>query len=194
MSPKINQSDIETKGRELASMLYDVPIQKLVNPDERTLDQWRKNFPELDRETFDHILAQVKDSRFDHQKRVGWQAIPHDLTVILFVLGTVLYGLRTGAIIGIAVLVFLEGLFLFIFVEKLYRPLSLLVWLTYPAYLVLAYYLYQQGFAWYLILAIVLAAWFGTFLLGQMARIPLRLLANAQQETQQKTSQNRKDK
>jgi len=189
-----NHKKTGTEEQKFAGMLYDLPMPKLINPDDRTLEQWRKDFSDLDQKTFNTILTQVKDARLSHQKRVGWQAIPHDLTVILFILGTILYGLKTGIIIGIAVLVFLEGLFLFIFVEKLYRPLSLLVWLTYPAYLVLAYYLYKQSYQWYLILTIVLVTWFGTFFLGQLARIPLQLLMNAKQEAQQKISQNRKDK
>lgn len=189
-----NHKKTGTEEQKFAGMLYDLPMPKLINPDDRALEQWRKDFSDLDQKTFNTILTQVKDARLSHQKRVGWQAIPHDLTVILFVLGTILYGLKTGIIIGIAVLVFLEGLFLFIFVEKLYRPLSLLVWLTYPAYLVLAYYLYKQSYEWYLILTIVLVTWFGTFFLGQLARIPLQLLMNAKQEAQQKISQNRKDK
>lgn len=193
MSAMKNQEQIETEGRKLAGMLYDLPMPKLANPSNETLEQWRHEYPNLDRKTFDNILTKVKDARLYHQERVGWQAIPHDLTVILFVLGTVLFGLKTGIIIGIATLVFLEGLFQFIFVQKLYRPLSLLVWLTYPAYLVLAYYLYKQGFYWYLILAIVLAVWFGTFLLGQVARIPLRLLVGAMQEIQDNKSHNTKD-
>lgn len=189
-----NHKKTGTEEQKFAGMLYDLPMPKLINPDDRTLEQWRKDFSDLDQKTFNTILTQVKDARLSHQKRVGWQAIPHDLTVILFVLGTILHGLKTGIIIGIAVLVFLEGLFLFIFVEKLYRPLSLLVWLTYPAYLVLAYYLYKQSYEWYLILTIVLVTWFGTFFFGQLARIPLQLLMNAKQEAQQKISQNRKDK
>ena len=47
---------------------------------------------------------------------------------------------------SIALLVLLESLFQFYFDRRLYRYLSALVWLTYPAYLLLAYLLYRQGY------------------------------------------------
>lgn len=189
MPSKHQQAQIEGQGRKFAEMLYDLPLKKLDHPSQADLNGWRKEFPDLDEITQDNILLQVREGRLYHQERVGWQAIPHDLTVILFVLGTVLFGLKTGIIIGIAALVFFESLFQFIFIRKYYRPLSLLVWLTYPAYVLLGVYLYKQNFAWYWILTIVLVTWFGTFLLGSLARIPMRLIMKAKLEASKKKSQ-----
>ncbi len=188
MPTKHQQAFIEEQGRKFAEMLYDLHLKILDHPSQGDIEGWKMDFPDLDEDTRDNILSQVREGRLYHQERVGWQAIPHDLTVILFVLGTVLFGLKTGLIIGIAALVFLESLFQFIFIRKYYRPLSLLVWLTYPAYVLLGYYLYKQNFAWYWILTIILVTWFGTFLLGTLARIPMQLIMNAKLEASKKKS------
>ena len=53
---------------------------------------------------------------------------------------------------------------------------SALVWLTYPAYLLLAFMLYRQGYERIWIAAAVAFAWGGTFLLGIIALLPVRLI------------------
>ncbi|MDY6868602.1 MAG: hypothetical protein SVT56_12015 [Chloroflexota bacterium] len=189
MPSKNHQKRIEETGRKFAKMLYELPIRKLVEPKKTDLEQWRKEFHQLDKTAFDNILKQTQEARLYHQERVGWQAIPHDLTVILFVIGTIFFGLKTGIIIGIAALVFFESLFQFIFIRKLYKPLSLLVWLTYPAYFALAYYLFRQGYQWYWILLAVVGASLGIFFLGQLARIPMHLIMEAKQEAEKKKSE-----
>jgi hypothetical protein len=193
MPSKNQRKLIEQEGRKFAEMLYDLPLKQLINLSQDDQQQWKKDFPALDERSIENIINQVREARQYHQEQVGWQAIPHDLTVILFVLGTLLFGLTIGIIIGIAALVFFESLFQIIFIRKLYRPLSLLVWLTYPAYVMLGYYLHQQGYAWYWILAAIIGAWFGTFLLGIIARIPMRLMIKAKQEAALKKSQMSQD-
>lgn len=189
---KTQRSQLEKEGRKFASMLYDLPFRELVNPSDADRKQWEKDFPKLERPSINNIIDQVREARLYQQERVGWQAIPHDLTVLLFVLGTVIFSLKVGIIIGIAALVFFESLFQFIFIRKYYRPLSFLVWLTYPAYIILGYYLYQQNYAWYWIAVAILGAWFGTFFLGNLARIPMKLIMKAKKEADVKKSQQSK--
>jgi hypothetical protein len=192
--PSKNQiNQFEKEGRKFAKMLYDLPIRKLANPTDSERSDWEKEFPKLDKAAIENIIEQVREARLYQQERIGWQAIPHDLTVILFVLGTVIFDLKTGIITGIAALVFFESLFQYVFIRKYYRPLSLIVWLTYPAYIILGYSLYQQNYAWYWIVMIILVTWFGTFLLGQLARLPMRLIMDAKEEAQVKKSQEQKD-
>jgi hypothetical protein len=191
--PSKYPNQIEKAGKTFAEMLYDLPIKKLINPDDAALAEWRKKFYQLDDAVFNNILKQVQEARLYQQERVGWQAIPHDLTVLLFVIATIFFGLKTGIIIGIAALVFFESLFQFTFVRKLYKPLSLIVWLTYPAYFALAYYLFKQGYQWYWIILAVIGASFGVFILGQLARIPMHLIMEAKREAKQKKSQMSED-
>lgn len=191
--PSKYPNQIEKAGKNFAEMLYDLPIKQLINPDDAALAEWRKKFYQLDDAVFNNILKQAQEARLYQQERVGWQAIPHDLTVLLFVIATIFFGLKIGIIIGIAALVFFESLFQFIFVRKLYKPLSLIVWLTYPAYFALAYYLFKQGYQWYWILLAVIGASFGVFILGQLARIPMHLIMEAKREAKQKKSQMSED-
>ena len=194
MPSKHQREQFEEEGRKFAAMLYDLPINKLVNPSDEDRKIWEQEFPILDIKTINQVVEQVREARLYQQERVGWQAIPRDLTVILFVLGTLIFGLKIGIIIGIASLVFFESLFQFFFDRRYYRPLSLLVWLTYPAFVVLGFYLYQQNFAWYWIVLIILAVWFGTYILGPVSRIPMRLIMDAKKEAQLKKSQVEKEK
>ncbi|MGC8787647.1 MAG: hypothetical protein ACP5Q1_09520, partial [Anaerolineae bacterium] len=92
---------------------------------------------------------------------------------------TRLLDLRAGIVAGIAILVLLESLFMLYFDRRLYRPLSTLVWLTYPAYALLAYVLYRRGLALHWIIAAVAFVWGGTFLLGMLACVPVRMMLNA---------------
>ena len=86
---KNQRSQLEKEGRRFASMLYDLPFRKLANPSEADMKQWEKDFSKLDRQSITRVIDQVREARLYRQERVGWQAIPHDLTVIFFVLGTV---------------------------------------------------------------------------------------------------------
>jgi hypothetical protein len=124
---------------------------------------------------FQYVVQQVIETRRYTQERVGWQAIPHDIAVLTIVGVTALAYVRTAAIVGLAVLIFLEGLFQFYFDRRVYRILSWLVWFTYPAYILLAYILSRRGYEWTWVAVAILLTWGGTFLIGALARIPVRL-------------------
>jgi hypothetical protein len=122
------------------------------------------------------VLSQVRESKLMLHKRVGWQAIPHDISVLVLVLAAAFFDLRIAIIACIAVLVLLEGIFQFTYNERLYQPLSALVWLTYPAYLVFGYLLYRMGYSIVWIAVGVLLAALGTYVLGVLSRLPVRLI------------------
>jgi hypothetical protein len=125
---------------------------------------------------FQDVLRQVIDAKRYERERVGWQAIPHDVTVLVLVLVTALLDLRAGVVAAVATLVLLESLFQFYFNRDLYKPLSALVWLTYPAYLVLAYVLHRREYSLMWIIAAAVLAWAGPFLVSPLARLPARMM------------------
>nr|MBC7243814.1 hypothetical protein [Chloroflexota bacterium] len=180
MPRKGSKSDARTEqGRMLARQLYDYKIGQLERLSAEEQARLLRDFPLLGEAEFKDVLRQVIEAKRYEQERIGWQAIPHDVAVLVIVAVTSLFNLRAGIVAGIATLVLLESLFQFYFDRKLYRPLSTLVWLTYPAYAIQAYVLYYRGFTPIWIVAIVALVWGGTFLLGMLARIPPRLIFNA---------------
>lgn len=185
MPSRHSQSDARTEmGRNLARLLFDYKLRDLMNLSPGEKARLQAQFPRLNQAEFDDVVAQVIDAKQYQQERVGWQAVPHDVAVLIFVALTWLVNLRIGIITGVAALVLLESLFQFYFHRPLYRYLSLLVWLTYPAYILLAYALFQQGYPWVWILLIVVLAWGGSFLLGILARLPVRLILEAKAKDQ----------
>jgi len=164
------------QGRQLARRLYDYRLQQLEGLSEEEQARLREEFTLLSDAQFQDVLRQVIEAKHYERERVGWQAIPHDITVLVFVLVTSLFDLRAGIVAGIATLALLESIFQFYFNQRLYRPLSTLVWVTYPAYLLLAFVLYRRGFSPIWIAAAVVLAWGGTFLLGALMRIPVRMI------------------
>src|SRR4030065_2216003 len=106
---------------------------------------WFVKFPKIREAEFDVVIEQVIAAKRYEQERVGWQAVPPDGAVLVIAILTGLVDLRTGVIAGIGVLVLLESLFQYIFDRQLYRILSALVWLTYPAYAWMAYVLYRRA-------------------------------------------------
>jgi hypothetical protein len=166
-------------ARNLARKLYDYKLSHLVNLSQAEKDGLKAKFSGLDQAEFDDVIRQVISARQYEQERVGWQAIPHDIAVLIFIAATYLLDLRLGVIAGVATLVLLESLFQFYFNRPLYRYLSALVWLTYPAYVFLAYILYQRGYERLWIIVIIALAWGGSFLLGMIARLPVRLILEA---------------
>jgi len=181
---KLNQ------GKELASQLLDYKLFQLqsLSDDEKT--RLHQTYPGLNQSEFDDILHQVIEAKTSQQERVGWQIIPHDLAVILITaLAWICDDLRIAVIAGVAVLVLLENIFQRYFNSRLYRPLSILVWLTYPAYLAFAYYLYRIHLPWYGIGLGVICLWGGALLLGILSRIPMQLFLQARQETAAKNHQ-----
>lgn len=173
------------EGRRLARRLYDYELSELENLPEEERERLKASFPQLSTAQFEDVLHQAVVAKRQERARVGWQSIPHDLAAIVLVVTTSLADLRAGLIAGVGVLVFLESLFMVVFDERLYRPLSLLVWLTYPAYALLAYVLYRRGYEILEIVGAVLFAWLGLFLLGALARVPLYLLQKERAEQQQ---------
>jgi hypothetical protein len=164
------------QGRELARKLYDYGIPELEALSIEEQAHLRGEFPLLREAEFQDVLRQVIEAKRYERERVGWQAIPHDVTVLVLVLVTALLDLRAGVVAGVATLVLLESLFQFYFNRDLYRPLSALVWLTYPAYLVLAYVLYRREYGLTWIIAAAVLAWAGPFLVSPLARLPARMM------------------
>jgi hypothetical protein len=167
------------QGRELARKLYDYRLQELERLSVEEQARLRDEFTLLSEAQFRDVLRQVIEAKHYERDLIGWQGIPHDITVLAFVLVTYLFDLRAGIVVGIATLVLLESMFQFYFNRRLYGPLGTLVWLTYPAYLLLAYVLYHRGYSLIWIAAAVLLAWGGTFLLGALARMPVRMILEA---------------
>lgn len=177
MPPKRPPNDAHIEmGRSLARKLYDYKLTQLAKLSPAEKAKLKAEYPDLGQAEFDNVLEQVIAAKEYEQERVGWQAIPHDIAVLIFVAVTCLVDLYVGVIVGVATLVLLESLFQFYFYRPLYRYLSLLVWLTYPAYILLAYVLYQRGYERIWILLIIALAWAGSFLLGIIARQPVRLI------------------
>jgi hypothetical protein len=175
MPPAQTPKDARTEqGQQLARRLYDYKLNKLENLSEAEKRDLLKAYPLLGETEFQYVVDQVIETRRYTQERVGWQAIPHDITVLTIVAVTALANIQAAAIVGLAVLIFLEGLFQFYFNRRLYRILSWLVWLTYPAYILLAYILSRQGYEWTWIVVAIALTWGGTFLIGTLARIPVR--------------------
>lgn len=169
------QTKVE-KARDLARRLYDYDLKELKNLQEDDRKRLKARFPQLSTAEFDDVLRQVIAAKRHEQAQVGWQSVPHDMAVIVTVVVTALLDLRTGLSVGLGVLVLLESLSMTLFEERIYRPLSLLVWLTYPAYALLAYTLYGRGYELLVIAGAVLFVWPGMFLLAALARVPLHLL------------------
>jgi hypothetical protein len=164
------------QGQDLARKIYERKIRELESLSDEEKAKLRGEFPLLSQAEFEDVIRQTIEAKRYHQERVGWQAIPHDVAVLILVITTAIFDLKIGIIACIAVLVFLESIFQFYFNRDLYRPLSTLVWLTYPAYLVFAYLLYREGYqVGWIAVGVVLAS-LGTFLLGGLARIPVRMI------------------
>jgi hypothetical protein len=181
---KNRDGDLRTEqGRQLASRLYDLKLAQLehLTPADRT--RLQSEFPHVTDADLQTLLAQVIEAKRLEQERVGWQAVPHDVAVLVTVLVTALVDLRTGAVAGIATLVLLESLFQFYFHRALYRALSTLVWFTYPAYAVLVYLLLRRGMPRLWVAVAALLTWAGSFLLGLLARLPVRLILEARAQS-----------
>jgi len=166
-------------GRDLARKLYDQNLNQLINMSEDEKLRLMDEHPGLNAAEFNDVVEQVIEARRYHQERIGWQAIPHDITVLVFILVTTLVNLRLGIVIGIGTLILLESVFQFNFDRRFYQFLSPLVWLTYPAYALLAYVLHMRGYTLVWIVIAIALTWGGTFLLGIVARLPVRLTMEA---------------
>jgi hypothetical protein len=180
MSTKKHTRDPQLEqGRLLAAHLFDLNLRELEAMSVERSREMLREFPLLSQTEFDDVRRQVVEAKTFQQERVGWQAIPHDVAVLVTVALTALTDIRVGVVAGIGTLVLLESLCQAYFNARLYRPLSLLVWLTYPAYIFLGYVLHRRGFGLAWAIAIPVLVWAGTYALGFLARIPMRLFLEA---------------
>lgn len=184
-SPRVRQ------GQELARKLYERSVRALESLTDEEKTRLKQTFARLSDAEFEDVLRQVIEAKTQHQEVIGWQAVPHDISVLVLVLVTGVIGLKAAIIACVATLVLLESIFQFTFNRRLYRTLSVLVWLTYPAYLIFAYILYQQGTSILWIALGVLLASLGTHLLGALARLPVRLILESRARGQQEGEQER---
>jgi hypothetical protein len=178
-------------GKKLARELYNWSIRELENPDPTEREQLTGKYPSLSKAQIEDVLRQVVEAKQVHQERVGWQAIPHDIAVLVLVLLTAITDLQTAVIACIAILVLLESVFQFTFNRKLYRPLSTLVWLTYPAYIAFGYLLYRMGYSILWIVVGTLLASLGTYVLGALSRLPIRLILESRAKGREEGLQKR---
>ena len=164
------------RGRKLAREIYDWDMKRLmaITPEEKA--ELHKKHSGLSSQEVDDIVAQVREARQVEMQRVGWLTLPHDLTVIVTAVLTVLFGWKVGVVGYVATLILFESIAQFTFHAGLYRILSFAVWLTYPAYALFAYGLFRQAFPIWQIVVATAVLWVGTFLLGSLARLPSRLI------------------
>ncbi len=163
------------QGRNLARRLYDLKLRQLEQIDEKQRLDYLAEYPLLGEVEFDDVRRQVIEARRMQQMRVGWLSVPHDLTVLVFVLVTWLVDWRWGAVAAAVTLVLFESLFQIYFNPQMYSGFGILVWFTYPAYVLLVWVLYNRGLEWYWIALAVVGIWGGTYLAGIIARIPMQL-------------------
>ena len=166
----------------LARHLYDLKLGQLEKLNQQDHKRYRADYPLLGETEFKDVLRQVVEAKRSEQMRVGWYSIPHDITVLVFVLFVAFTNLRMAIVAAVGSLVLFESIFQLYFNARLYPQLSWLVWLTYPAYILLGWELYSQGIAWYWIAVAIASAWGGIFLAGIVARIPMQLIMQARVE------------
>ena len=183
MTPRKKPLDARTtQGQQLARQIYDYKIDQLEKMSQAEKDALLEKYPLLSQADLQYVIDELLAAKRYRQEREGWQTIPHDVAVLVLVILTSIVNLQTGIIAGVAVLVLLESLFQFIFDRRIYRSLSYLVWFTYPAYIWLGYMLYQRGYSWMWIGLIIVLVWGGTYLLGALARLPMRLYFEAREK------------
>jgi hypothetical protein len=170
------------QGRNLARRLYDLKIGQLQEISKQDRTTYLADFPLLNSTEFEDVRRQVIDAKTSQQIQVGWRTIPHDATVLVFVLVTWLVDLRSGFLAATATLVLLESIFQVVINPKIYPVLSIMVWFTYPAYVLLGWVLSTRGYAWYWVLAAIVGAAGGIFLAGIVARIPMQMIMKARVE------------
>ena len=180
---KMSKQNKLKQGKELAKEFFDYKIIDLEKISDSQKQNWMKKYSSLSSAEFEDVRHQVINAKSSQQAQVGWQIIPHDLTVLVFCVISALVSLKTGLIASIAVLIMLESIFQVYYNYSLYKILGYSVWLTYPAYLILAYVLFQRGMPWWQILIIIALAWGATFLLGMLAAIPMRLYLKARAQS-----------
>ena len=163
------------RAKELARQLFDLKLTDLESITDEQKAEWLQRYEGLEEKEFEYVRREVIKAKTSQQAQVGWQSLPHDLSVIVFVLVSYFFSLKVGLIAGVAVLAFLSSFVQVYFNEKAYKVLAYAGGFTYLAYFLLAFTLYQRGMIWWQILLIVALAWGGTFLLGFVMSIPMGL-------------------
>jgi hypothetical protein len=171
------------KAKELAGQLFDLKLIDLDKMDEDQKKDWLSKFGMLSPEEFEDVRQQVIKAKLSQQSQIGWQTLPHDLSVLVFCLVSIFVSLKVGVIYGITILTMLVSLSQVYYNEALYKVLGYSVWLTYPAYLWLGYTLYLRGMSWWQVLLIIALAWGGTFLLQTLLSIPMQMFLRTRAQT-----------
>ena len=182
------------RAKELARQLYDLKLTDLDRMTEEQKSQWLQRYDGLTEKEFDDLLRQVIKAKTSQQAQVGWQSLPHDLSVLVFCLVTYFFSLKVGLIAGVAMLAFLASFVQVYFNEKAYKVLAYAGGFTYLAYFLLAFTLYQRGMIWWQIVLIVALAWGGTYLLGYIMSIPMGLFLKARAKSNAMEAQKGKKK
>jgi hypothetical protein len=190
--PQRSNKQLE-RGRKLAREIYDWDLKKLMSIPLDDKARLQRKYSGLSSAQVDDIINQVIEARQVEVQRVGWQTLPHDLTVIVTAILTAVFGWRIGIVGYVASLILFESIAQFYFSANLYKPLSFAVWLTYPAYLVFAYFLYRQDIVIWQIVVATIFLWFGTFLLGSLARLPSRMIIQNLQQSRAALAQRKRD-
>ena len=182
------------KAKELARQLYDLKLTDLDRMTDEQKSDWLQRYDGLTEKDFEDLRRQVIKAKTSQQAQVGWQSLPHDLSVLVFSLTTYFFSLKVGLIAGVAVLAFLASFVQVYFNEKAYKVLAYAGGFTYLAYFLLAFTLYQRGMIWWQIVLIVALAWGGTFLLGYIMSIPMGLFLKTRAQSKAAEAQKVKKK
>lgn len=171
------------QGRDLAGKLFDLKLTALELMTEKEQDRWRSEYPGLSKRDFDDIRRQVIQAKMAQQSQIGWQVIPRDLAVIVGSLMSYFFDLKIGILAGVIALVVLEILFHSFYSPELYKVLSYVVWLTYPALILLALAIQRQYAIWWQLAGILVGVWAGSFLLSLLLRTILDGIFRQQKHT-----------
>jgi hypothetical protein len=169
-------------AKELARQLFDLKLTNLESMTDEQKAEWMQRYEGLEEKEFEYVRREVIKAKTSQQVQVGWQSLPHDLSVIVLSLVTYFYSLKIGLVAGVAVLAFLSSFVQVYFNEKAYKVLAYAGGISYLAYFLLAFTLYQRGMIWWQILLVIALAWGGTFLLGYIMSIPMGLYLKGRAE------------
>ena len=175
----MNKQEKLDRAKELARQLFDLKLTDLDSMTEEQKAEWLQRNDGLEEKEFEYIRREVIKAKTSQQAQVGWQSLPHDLSVLVFSLATYFFSLKVGLIAGVAVLAFLASFVQVYFNEKAYKVLAYAGGITYLAYFLLVFTLYQRGMIWWQIVLILALAWGGTYLLGYIMSIPMGLFLKA---------------
>ena len=170
------------KGKALASVLFDYKLSDLDHI-ASSHPNLRKEYALLTDVEFADIVSQVRTAKIAQQKRIGWQLIPRDLTVILVTALTwLLNDWKLPLVFGIFLLILLANIFAVRFSEKLSPSLGASVWVSYLALLAYGWFFLRSGSPWYIALLAVLGLALGSLLLVGFNRLMLAAMARARSD------------